>query len=169
MEQLFAPLLDPYMEPGMPQEARNEQVDEQQRHNFECNYCPRSFTSATGLRNHTRAAHAKFCPYTLRLRTNFCPICNSNLGTRGKTLKHLKERAVCGIKFLDTVQPMSEIEFKGMVHKLNTTNTVLTRSQAPRRGPIGKGQSQPLAAMTIQQAAALSSEEHLGRGPVEAE
>eukprot|EP00971_Amphidinium_carterae_P167635 3321973-Amphidinium_carterae.1 len=55
---------------------------------------------------------------------------------------------------------MSLEEYRQSVHQLNGVNTVLTRSQAPKRGRIGDGQSQPLASLSIQDAALVEDEQH---------
>eukprot|EP00971_Amphidinium_carterae_P067941 1344595-Amphidinium_carterae.5 len=72
---------------------------------------------------------------------NYCTVCGSNLGTRGKTLKRLKERPSCGLRFIAETEPRTEATFKSQISQLNTTNTVLTRAVAPMRGPIGQGMS----------------------------
>eukprot|EP00971_Amphidinium_carterae_P179421 3558653-Amphidinium_carterae.5 len=104
---------------------------------FTCDICHRQFASERGYYNHRRQSHDIFPPLCLRVTTTHCTACGSQLGTRNKVLKHLRERSFCAMHILHTVPPMSLTTYKNSIHQLNSLDTTFTRSTIPKRGRIG--------------------------------
>eukprot|EP00971_Amphidinium_carterae_P337571 6474448-Amphidinium_carterae.1 len=101
-----------------------------------CDACGRLFGTRKGLLSHRRTAHNIQNPLSLRLFSNKCPTCNTQLGTRSQVLQHLANRPECSIPMMRDVEPMTEESFKASIATLNKQDTTFSRSTIPRRGPI---------------------------------
>eukprot|EP00971_Amphidinium_carterae_P340495 6478863-Amphidinium_carterae.1 len=101
-----------------------------------CPFCDKTFQQWRSLSLHRRRAHGVVSGIALRAYGTQCTVCNAQLKTRALLIEHLNRRAVCGIHTLHFVQPMTMKQYHDNIARLRSLEAGLSRSAAPRTGPI---------------------------------
>eukprot|EP00971_Amphidinium_carterae_P121490 2406027-Amphidinium_carterae.1 len=103
---------------------------------YQCHLCTKSFQQWRSLSMHRRRAHQLISGIALRARGTQCTVCLAQLKTRALLIEHLNRRPICGIQTLHFVEPMNEHEYGANIAQLRALESGLSRSAAPRTGPI---------------------------------
>eukprot|EP00971_Amphidinium_carterae_P281539 5589655-Amphidinium_carterae.1 len=102
-----------------PVEEVPQDLEHLEQTTFACPDCERSFGTSRGLAVHRRLSHKLVPPLALRVKTNTCIACGTQLQTRTQLLQHVANRLDCGLYTLHHSDPMSTEEYDATVSTLN--------------------------------------------------